>query len=89
MTLTWDPPHDRTDRDGAIIQYRLNCESMHSNLVVTDSEVANSSTSLTQLLPHHEYTCCVSVETTNGKSSRTCTTFTSQEEGTYCVLVLH
>ena len=78
ITLMWDPPQDRTHRDGTIIKYQVSCISMDHE--IAKLEMANS-TNITHLLPHQEYTCCVSVETTNGKSSDNCKTLTTLEEG--------
>lgn len=84
VVMTWDPPQDRTQRDGTVVQYRVRCDSVNS--VIASMEVVSNSTSLTNLLPHHKYSCCVSVETTNGKSLFTCQTFTTLEEGMHVKL---
>ena len=78
VSLMWEPPEE-DHRDGDLIQYTVNLGSLGS--AITSIDTKNNSTVLTELLPYHEYTCCVTVETTNGKSSPTCVTFITMETG--------
>lgn len=84
VVLIWSPPEDEAHRDGDIIQYKVNCDTTGS--IITSIDTKRNSTVLTELLPYHEYTCCVAIETTNGKSAHTCLEFTTLEEGTTCRL---